>query len=153
MSAETMPHAEIGAVAVAGASEAVAHSDSTAAIPCLSAKCPAVEEQDKQLIAQMQMMQQRIGLLQPQLQELAVTPSTSAAAASSSIHAAALYALRQGSFSSLSAQLSIGQQLHKDALHCVLAYLCLTISRPPCVRVAHGTRPCVLCHREMHPSS
>jgi hypothetical protein len=132
MSAEAMSHAETGAVAVAvvGAPEAVAHSDSTTSIPCSSAKCPAVEEQDKELIAPMQLIQHRIGLLEQQMQELASTPSAgaSAAAASSSIGAAVLCTPppRQQSSSPFPTQLSIGQQLHKDALHCVFAYFSLT---------------------------
>jgi hypothetical protein len=64
-----------------------------------------------------------------QVRATAARPSncaSTATAASSSIHAAVLCAPRQQSSSPLLTQLPIGQQLHKDALHSVLAYLSLT---------------------------
>jgi hypothetical protein len=76
-----------------------------------------------------QTLQQRVNQLERQMQETTARPSpagASVAAASSSIPAAILCAPRQQSFSPLLTQLSIGQQLHKDALHCVFAYFSLT---------------------------
>jgi hypothetical protein len=94
----------------------------------------ALEEQNKQLIAEMQMMQQQIDELKRQMQDMAAAsavtavPSSGASAgpSSSPVRAATLFARPQQSASLLPTQLSIAHRLHKDALHCVLAYLSLT---------------------------
>jgi hypothetical protein len=88
-----------------------------------------MEEQNKKLIAQMQMMQQRIEQLEREVKTTVARPSAgaSAAAASSPLpaSAAAFCTLRQQSSSSPPTQLSSAHRLHKDALHCVLAFLSL----------------------------
>jgi hypothetical protein len=120
------------AVAAAPDSEAVAHSNpiqSPSTCCAAAVAVTALEEQNRQLSIQMQRMQERTNRLEQQVQGMAARPSTCAsvvAAASSPVHVAALCSVRQQSFSSLHTQLAIGQQLHKDALHCVLAYLSLT---------------------------
>jgi hypothetical protein len=79
-------------------------------------------------------MQQQIDELKRQMQEMAAAsavpavPSSGASAGSSSspVRAATLFAQPQQSSSLPPTQLSIGHRLHKDALHCVLAFLQLT---------------------------
>jgi hypothetical protein len=81
---------------------------------------PSAREQ--QLIAQVQLMQQRIEQLERQVEEMAARPSDCASA----VAALCMCTPRQQqSTLPLSARLSTGQQLHKDALHCVFTFLSL----------------------------
>jgi hypothetical protein len=75
----------------------------------------ALEQKNKQLIAQVQLLQQRIEQLEGQ---------GSGSAASSSVQGAVAACGHCGQLLP-SPKLSIGQQLHKDALHCIFAYLSL----------------------------
>jgi hypothetical protein len=85
----------------------------------------------EQLIAQMQLMQQRIAQLERLVEEMAARPSdgasvTAAPAAPIRFSDAALCTCtprQQQSTLPLSTRFSIGHRLHKDALHCVLAFL------------------------------
>jgi cell division septum initiation protein DivIVA len=89
----------------------------------------------QQLIAQMQRMQQQIDELKQQVQQLTARPTAgiTASASSSLITASALCTPRHQSSQPLSVPFSIGQQLHKDALHCIFAYLSL-LERPAAMR-------------------
>jgi hypothetical protein len=73
------------------------------------------------------------------MQEMVVRPSAGIAAFASSslITASAFCTPRHQSSQSLSEPFSIGQQLHKDALHCIFAYLFL-VERPAPMRSCRG---------------
>jgi hypothetical protein len=103
-------------------------SDPSAVVPS------ALEEQNRQLIAQVQRMQERIHQLEQQVEELTARPPSAgtSAAASSPVRTATLTALcvcaprQQQASSPHPTQLFSAHRLHKDALHCVLAFLSLT---------------------------
>jgi hypothetical protein len=131
MSAESTLHLAQGGVIPTSDPSAVVASESVdsavdkAAAPscsCPSAVVPsALEEQNRQLVAQMQMLQQRVEQLEQLVEEMAARPSVG----TSTIRVGALCSVRQQLSSSLPTQFSPAHRLHKDALHCVLAYLSL----------------------------
>jgi hypothetical protein len=154
MSSEALGQGGIAAVAVA-APNAAAHSDPTLSAASTDARCSALEEQNRQLSVQVEMLQLQFEQLKRQMQEMAarLPAGATTAAASPPIPAAALCTLRQQSTPSLAMQLSIGQQLHKDALHCVLAFLSLTELPTRSVRVAHGMPRYTRCRCKMFRSA
>jgi hypothetical protein len=130
MSSEASLHAEQDNATAAVTAVSVATDSSHPTVPLFGTSSdgtPSAREQ--QLIAQVQLMQQRIDQLERQAQAPATArPSagTCVTAASSPIRAAGISCSHCGQLQLPPPRSSKGQQLHRDALHCVFAFLSLT---------------------------